>query len=101
MFTSTAFTSTAAKLTGLALPLILATAAQAGSEMNLTQGFTSTQANGETVGSYGLTNIASRDTRGEFCLGYANRSPDHTMTLEQDFNQLTIATNSSGADTTL
>ncbi|MBT9314376.1 hypothetical protein [Leptothoe spongobia] len=93
--------STAFKLTSIALPLVLATAAQAASEMRLALGFSSTQATGETVGSYGLANIASRDSNGEFCLGYADRTPDHVVTLEQDFSQLTIAVNSGGADTTL
>lgn len=89
------------KLTSIALPLALAAAAQAASNMTLATGFTSAQASGETVGSYGLANIASRDSRGEFCLGYADRSPDYVLTLEQDFAQLTIAVNSGGADTTL
>lgn len=95
------FNSTASKLTGFVLPLLLATAAQASSEMRLALGFTSSQTTGETVGSYGLSNIASRDSSGEFCLGYADRAPDHVLTLEQDFNRLTIAVNSGGADTTL
>ncbi|MEM7796371.1 MAG: hypothetical protein AAF579_18210, partial [Cyanobacteria bacterium P01_C01_bin.118] len=85
----------------IALPLIAATAAQAASEMRLALGFSSTQISGQTVGSYGLANIASRDSSGEFCLGYADRAPDHVLTLEQDFSQLTIAVNSGGSDTTL
>lgn len=101
MFKSTTFKSTAFKLTGLALPLVLAAAAQAAGEMRLALGFTTTQVGGQTVGSYGLANIASRDSSGEFCLGYADRSPDHVLTLEQDFTQLTIAVDSGGADTTL
>ncbi|MEM9265272.1 MAG: hypothetical protein AAGA46_07080 [Cyanobacteria bacterium P01_F01_bin.13] len=95
------FKSTAFKLTSIALPLVLATAAQAASEMKLALGFTSTQVSGETVGSYGLANIASRDSSGEFCLGYADRTPDHVLTLEQNFADLTIAVDSGGADTTL
>ncbi|MEM1255419.1 MAG: hypothetical protein AAGI69_23525 [Cyanobacteria bacterium P01_H01_bin.21] len=79
----------------------MATAAQASDEMRLALGFSSTQASGETVGSYGLANIANRDTSGEFCLGYADRAPDHVLTLEEDFTDLTIAVNSGGADTTL
>ncbi|MEO1180858.1 MAG: hypothetical protein AAFX51_08385, partial [Cyanobacteria bacterium J06636_28] len=82
MFKSTMFKSTAFKLTGLVLPLVLATAAQAASEMRLALGFTTAQASGQTVGSFGLANIASRDSSGEFCLGYADRSPDHVLTLE-------------------
>ncbi|MEL6332352.1 MAG: hypothetical protein AAFQ76_07170 [Cyanobacteria bacterium J06626_26] len=101
MFKSTMFKSTAFKLTGLVLPLVLATAAQAASEMRLALGFTTAQASGQTVGSFGLANIASRDSSGEFCLGYADRSPDHVLTLEQAFTQLTIAVDSGGADTTL
>lgn len=92
--------STAFKLTGIALPLLFAVAAQA-SEMRLALGFASTQAGGETVGSYSLSNIASRDSSGEFCLGYADRTPDHVLTLEQDFTALTITVDSGGADTTL
>lgn len=95
------FKSTAFKLSGIALPLVLATAAQAAGEMRLALGFNSTQTSGETVGSYGLVNIARRDSSGEFCLGYADRTPDHVLTLEEDFTQLTIAVNSGGADTTL
>lgn len=101
MFKSTTFKSTAFKLTGLALPLILATAAQAATEISLALGFTATQTSGQTVGSYGLSNIASRDGGGEFCLGYADRAPDHVLTLEQDFTSLSIAVDSGGADTTL
>lgn len=96
----TSIKSTTFKLVGIALPLVLATAAQAASEMRLALGFSSIQATGQTVGSYGLANIANRDNSGEFCLGYADRAPDHVVTLEQDFSQLTIAVN-SGADTTL
>mgnify|MGYP001799496886 FL=1 len=100
MFTS-AFKSNAFKLIAVALPLAIATAAQAAGEMRLALGFASTQASGETIGSYGLANIASRDSSGEFCLGYADRTPDHVVILEQDFSELTIAVNSGGADTTL
>ena len=95
------FKSTLFKLASLALPLTLAAAAQAANTITLAPGFTSTQTSGETVGSYGLSNIASRDSSGEFCLGYADRSPDHVFTLEEDFSTLTITVNSSGADTTL
>lgn len=97
----TMFKSTVLKLTGIALPLALAAAAQAATTVTLATGFTSAQVSGETVGSYGLANIASRDRSGEFCLGYADRDPDYVLTLEQDFSQLTIAVNSGGADTTL
>lgn len=95
------FKSTVFKLTGIALPLALVATAQAANTMTLTTGFTSTQTSGETVGAYGLANIASRDSNGEFCLGYADREPDHVLTLEEDFTELTIAINSGGADTTL
>lgn len=102
MFQSTKFQSTAFKLAlaAIALPMV-ATAAQAATEMRLALGFASTQISGQTVGAYGLANIASRDSSGEFCLGYADRAPDHVFTLEQDFSQLTIAVNSGGSDTTL
>ncbi|MEM9805155.1 MAG: hypothetical protein AAF959_07730 [Cyanobacteria bacterium P01_D01_bin.56] len=93
--------STIFRLTGVVLPLAFAVAAQAAGEMKLALGFASTQLRGETVGSYGLANIASRDSNGEFCLGYAERNPDYIVTLEQDFDQLTIAVDSGGADTTL
>ncbi|MEO0868236.1 MAG: hypothetical protein AAFY17_07260 [Cyanobacteria bacterium J06642_11] len=94
--------STLLKFAGVALlPLTLATTAQAAGEMKLALGFTSTQQMGETVGSYSLANIASRDSSGEFCLGYGDRTPDYVITLEQDFSQLTIDVDSSGADTTL
>ena len=95
------FKSTFFKLASLALPLTLAAAAQAANTITLAPGFSATQMSGETVGSYGLSNIASRDSSGEFCLGYADREPDHVFTLEEDMAALTITVNSGGADTTL
>lgn len=72
-------------------------------EFTLSGGFSPQTATGQTVGSYHLANISNRDTtrRHNLCLGYGTAEPDHIMTLQQDFETLTVAVDSGGADTTL
>jgi hypothetical protein len=43
----------------------------------------------------------NRDRENNPCLGYAEETPDHIIDLEADFNQLQIAVDSGGQDTTL
>jgi len=70
---------------------------------NLTLGSnrTSASANGNTAGFFSLTNIAPRDRNGNLCLGFAAEDPDHILTLQQDYQQLTVQVDSGGSDTTL
>ncbi|NJL44912.1 MAG: hypothetical protein HC922_02475 [Leptolyngbyaceae cyanobacterium SM2_3_12] len=56
---------------------------------------------GFTTGFLPLSNIAGRDRRGLVCAGFADTNPDHTMTLQQDFPNLTVQVNSGGNDTAL
>ncbi|HEY9620727.1 MAG TPA: hypothetical protein V6C78_10175 [Crinalium sp.] len=56
---------------------------------------------GYTGGSFSLSAIANRDRAGNLCLGYADSTPDHIMTLQQNFPQLTLQVDSGGNDTTL
>ena len=61
---------------------------------------TTASVGGRTVGSFALSNIAGSDANGNFCTGYADTNPDHILTLESDFPNLTITVD-SGQDTTL
>ncbi len=56
---------------------------------------------GTTGGTYSFSAIANQDHNGNACIGYGDINPDHTLTLEQNFSQLTLAVNSRGRDTTL
>jgi hypothetical protein len=56
---------------------------------------------GSTGGSYSLSSIANQDKNKNPCLGYGDTTPDHIMTLEQDFSKLKLEVNSSVQDTTL
>jgi hypothetical protein len=56
---------------------------------------------GSTDGSFALTNITGRDQAGNICAGFAASSPDHILTLQQDFASLTVQVDSGGNDTTL
>ncbi|MBE9181509.1 hypothetical protein IQ268_23385 [Oculatella sp. LEGE 06141] len=71
--------------------------------LSLSPGFTSNEGtvSGYTQGSFSLTAISDRDNTGSLCLGYAASTPDHVMTLEQDFSRLRVEVNSGGNDTTL
>lgn len=61
----------------------------------------SAQASGNTQGAYDLTRIATKDMRGNDCLGWATENPDHEMVLEEDLKKLELKVNSRGKDTTL
>lgn len=67
----------------------------------LSQNSASASADGFTAGFFAMSNIASRDRHGNVCVGFADTNPDHILTLEQDFSNLTIQVNSGGNDTTL
>ncbi|NEQ30047.1 MAG: hypothetical protein F6K04_03440 [Leptolyngbya sp. SIO4C5] len=56
---------------------------------------------GFTAGFYSLTNIVNRDSDGNFCLGFADSTPDHILVLEQDLADLTLQVDSGGQSTTL
>ncbi|MEO0541475.1 MAG: hypothetical protein AAFZ80_11510 [Cyanobacteria bacterium P01_A01_bin.105] len=86
----------------LAAVWALPTAAQAPNfgEITVTAGSGTTEAQGTTAGFFGLSNLVGRDRDGNLCLGYADTEPDHLLTLQQDFDQLTLAV-ASGEDTTL
>ncbi|MFE4106836.1 hypothetical protein [Almyronema epifaneia] len=58
-------------------------------------------AEGFTAGFYSLANIVSRDSDGNFCLGFADSTPDHILVLEQDLAELTLQVDSGGQATTL
>ena len=57
--------------------------------------------NGYTSGSYSLSSIANSDKDNNPCFGYGDPTPDHIMTLEQDFPNLKLRVNSRGNQTTL
>ncbi len=56
---------------------------------------------GHTGGTYSLASITNRDKYGNPCMGYSDPKPDHTMILQNDFEQLSLIVNSGGKDTTL
>ncbi|NJL87768.1 MAG: hypothetical protein HC886_20125 [Leptolyngbyaceae cyanobacterium SM1_1_3] len=56
---------------------------------------------GFTAGFYSLTSIVNRDSNGNFCLGFADSTPDHILVLEQDFSELALQVDSGGQATTL
>ncbi len=69
-------------------------------EITVASGFGSVDSQGTTAGFFGLSNIVSRDRAGNLCLGYADTDPDYILTVQQDFEQLTLTVD-SGEDTTL
>jgi hypothetical protein len=71
--------------------------------LNLSPGFTPSAGTveGYTASSFSLSAIANRDRANNLCLGYADSTPDHIMTLSQNFSQLTLQVDSGGNDTTL
>ena len=71
--------------------------------LTLSPGFSSEEgaAIGTTGGSFSLPSLVNRDRENNPCLGYAEETPDHIIDLEADFNQLQIAVDSGGQDTTL
>jgi hypothetical protein len=71
--------------------------------LTLSPGFEGDQGrvSGYTQGSFSLSAISDRDSSGNLCLGYATSTPDHIMTLQQDFSSLVVTVDSGGNDTTL
>lgn len=72
--------------------------------LNLARGFDRTDATvtGNTGGSYDLaSNLSPRDYRGNTCMGFGSRQPDHMMELTEDMAELTLSIHSGGKDTTL
>jgi hypothetical protein len=71
--------------------------------LNLSPGFGAAAGTvqGYTGGAFSLSAIANRDRANNLCLGYADSTPDHIMTLGQRFDQLTLQVDSGGNDTTL
>ncbi|MGV2829183.1 hypothetical protein [Myxosarcina sp. GI1(2024)] len=71
--------------------------------LNLVLGFERATAvvTGYTNGSYSLASIANRDRHDKPCMGYGDPKPDHTMVLQNDFEQLSLHVNSGGKNTTL
>ncbi len=59
-------------------------------------------ASGVTGGSFSLPSIANRDRHNNFCLGYSgDETPDHIMTLQENFPKLRVQVDSNGTPTTL
>ena len=56
---------------------------------------------GNTGGSYSLSSIANRDRKNNPCIGFGAETPDHIMTLERDFSNLSVQVKTRGKDTTL
>ena len=88
----------------IAIPILPAIAQT--SDLNrliLAAGFNQSTAifTGYTGGTYSLASITNRDKYGNPCMGYSDPEPDHTMVLQNDFEQLSLQVNSGGKDTTL
>ncbi|MFM7527124.1 MAG: hypothetical protein ACKO63_01295 [Nodosilinea sp.] len=79
---------------------VLAQASNFG-EMVISQAQLQAMASGSTAGLWALTNLARRDRYGNVCTGFADVNPDHTLILQDDFDQLTLQVDSGGNDTTL
>jgi hypothetical protein len=79
---------------------VLAQASNFG-EMVISQAQPQAMASGSTAGLWALTNLARRDRHGNVCTGFADVNPDHTLILQDDFDQLTLQVDSGGNDTTL
>lgn len=79
---------------------VLAQASNFG-EMVISQAQPQAMASGSTAGLWALTNLARRDRYGNVCTGFADVNPDHTLILQDDFDQLTLHVDSGGNDTTL
>ncbi len=79
---------------------VLAQASNFG-EMVISQAQPQAMASRSTAGLWALTNLARRDRYGNVCTGFADVNPDHTLILQDDFDQLTLQVDSGGNDTTL
>ncbi len=71
--------------------------------LELARGFSRSEAvvSGHTGGNFSLDQIAVRDSQGQRCMGFGSQTPDHMMTLREDFGPLSLTVNSGGNDTTL
>jgi hypothetical protein len=90
-------------LTGLGALPVLAQAANFDA-IAISPGFSAAagSAQGNTGGSFSLSSLANRDRAGNLCVGFsASSTPDHILTLGQDFANLTLQVDSGGNDTTL
>lgn len=94
----------------LSLPLSLTLLFPARSEdpifgkISLSPGFTPPAGTitGYTSGSTSIPAVvANSDSKGNKCLGFADKAPDYKMVLQQDFAKLQFTLNSGGKDTTL
>ncbi len=88
-------------LASAALPA-LAQSANFGS-LQLATGFSRAEAtvSGHTGGRFPLDRLAARDRQGNRCLGYGSETPDHIITLTDDFNPMALFVRSGDNDTTL
>lgn len=91
-----------AMVIALAATPVLSQSANFG-KLTLSAGFSeeSGSAIGTTGGSFSLPSRVNRDRQNNPCLGYAEETPDHILDLEADFEDLQIAVDSGGQDTTL
>ncbi len=69
--------------------------------ITLSSGQPSATVSGTTAGIFSVAHIAMRDQQGVICVGFADASPSHILTLQHPVTQLTIQVNSGGDDTTL
>ncbi|MGG6294142.1 hypothetical protein ACQ4M4_06940 [Leptolyngbya sp. AN02str] len=72
--------------------------------VSLSAGFSAAQGTlrGRTGGQVSLPSIvANRDRANVICSGFGSSTPDHIITLEQDFSRLTLQVNSNGNDSAL
>ena len=56
---------------------------------------------GSTGGSYSLSAVANRDHNNTPCVGFADPTPDHILTLKKGFSHLKLQVNSKGPDASL
>lgn len=69
--------------------------------ITLSRGQSSVTVSGTTAGIFSMANLAMRDQRGTICVGFADASPSHVLTLQDPMAQITLQVNSGGSDTTL
>jgi hypothetical protein len=70
-------------------------------DVSVSQASPTATVSGVTAGFFSLANLAMRDHQGHICTGFADTNPDHILTLQDSFEQLTIQVDSGGNDTTL
>ncbi|QQE65035.1 hypothetical protein GFS31_17200 [Leptolyngbya sp. BL0902] len=69
--------------------------------ITLSSGQPTATVSGTTAGIFSVGNLAMRDQRGTICVGFADASPSHILTLQDPMAQITLQVNSGGSDTTL